>query len=86
MIMSAVLAVALNAVPVKHQPHTITVSGQDISRLVRDVRQTVDRRGTTHLTGHDQRDRLFDLTIDKAGHVEGSVGSWDVAFQATDAG
>jgi hypothetical protein len=84
MIMSAVLAVALNAVPVKHEPQTIT--GQEISRLVRDVRRTVDRRGTTHLTGHDKRERAFDLTIDKAGHVEGSVGIWDVAFQATDAG
>jgi len=86
MIVSAVLAVALNAVPIKHEPQTVTVSGQEISRLVRDVRRTVDRRGTTHLTGHDKRDRAFDLTIDKAGHVEGSVGIWDVAFQAVDAG
>jgi hypothetical protein len=85
MIMSAVLAVALNAVPVMHQPQSLTARGQQLCSLVRDVHQTVDRRGDVHLVGHDKANRAFDLKIYGNGDVEGSVGAWDVSFHAVDA-
>ena len=86
MIMSAVLAVALNTVGVKYQPQTLVARGQELSSLVRDVHQTVDRHGTVHLIGHDKANRAFDLKVYGNGDVEGSVGAWDVSFHAVDAG
>jgi hypothetical protein len=86
MIISAVVAVALGAAPIQVGPKgAIYAAGQNMSDLVRDYRQSTDRRGTIHVEGHDLKGRPFELTIDRKGYVEGSVGFWDIAFHAAEA-
>jgi hypothetical protein len=87
MIMSAVLAVALNAVPVKAErsPQSFRAAAQDMSELVQSYRQSLDRRGTTHIKGVDRKGRPFEISVSRQGQVQGSVGAWDVSFHASDA-
>jgi hypothetical protein len=84
MITSAVLAVALNAVPVNVEtaPQSVRVAGQNMSELVLNCRQSVDRNGTAHLVGVDRKGRSFDITVSPKGDVEGSVGPWEVSFHS----
>jgi hypothetical protein len=82
MLMSTVVAVALGMAPIKQDG---TVTG-DYSKIVGSYSQTVDKRGTTHLSGfHRITGAPFDLTIDKDGNVEGNVGEMMITFQAREA-
>ena len=87
MIINAVVAVALGAAPVQAGPGAgaIYTTGQNMSELVRDYQQSTDRRGTTHIEGHDLKGRPFELTIDRKGYVEASVGFWSISFRVADA-
>lgn len=82
MLMSTVLAVALGLTPVKEngRPQIVEV-GTDATQQIGRYSQTVDSRGLTHVRGFDRLGREYELTLDRKGHVEGTVGAWSVTFQ-----
>jgi hypothetical protein len=82
MLMSTVVAVALGMAPVKQDG---TVTG-DYSKIVGRFSQTIDKRGMTRLSGfHRVTGAPFEITIDKDGNVEGTVGELMITFQVRQA-
>ena len=82
MLMSTIVAVVLGMAPVAQDG---TVTG-DYSNIVGRYSQTVDKRGTTRLTGfHRVTGAPFEITIDKDGNVEGEVGDMVITFRAREA-
>jgi hypothetical protein len=82
MLMSTIVAVALGMAPVAQDG---TVTG-DYSKIVGRYSQSVDKRGTTRLTGfHRVTGAPFTITIDKDGNVEGDVGDMVIMFRAREA-
>lgn len=82
MLMSTIVAVALGMAPIAQDG---TVSG-DYSKIVGRYSQKVDKRGTTRLTGfHRVTGAPFEITIDKDGNVEGTVGEMSITFKAREA-
>ena len=83
MLMSAVVAVALGLAPVKEwsAPQLVEVD-QKIAAQIGRYKQHAGKDGTTHVYGCDRHGRIYDLSIDSKGHVEGHVGAWDVSFDA----
>jgi len=81
---TAVLAVALGLTPAPGAglaAQQVRVSAAAVAEAVGRYRQTIDRRGTVHLTGLDRRTgRAFDIRADRAGHVEAAVGPWLYTF------
>jgi hypothetical protein len=84
MLMSTIVAVALGLAPTQQAGNQF-VSG-DYSKQVGQFSQYVDRRGTTHVSGHDHWGVPYELVMDRNGYVEASVGSsWIVQFQVKEA-
>jgi len=78
MLMSTIIAVALGIAPISHDG---TVSG-DYSKIVGRYSQSVDSRGKTHVRGfHGVTGAPYELTMDKDGNVEATVGELIVNFQ-----
>ncbi len=78
MLVSTVVAVPLGIAPV--QPDGRVTGNYDnmVSRYV----QTVDASGKTHVRGFNRLNgTAYELTLDKYGNVEGSVGDWSVTFR-----
>ena len=73
MLLSAVVAVALGVAPIDQATPAQTVSG-DYTSQVGKFSQRVDRRGTTHVRGVDRRGSSYDITLDRHGYVEATVG------------
>lgn len=84
--MTTIVAVALGIVPIGHNGIVQPVREKDAQAIGR-ISETVDDTGTTHLKGMDRSTgRLFHLTVNPYGRVEGSVGDWVVTFQVSSAG
>ncbi|HEY6047805.1 MAG TPA: hypothetical protein VIV07_02030 [Sphingomicrobium sp.] len=85
MMMTAVVAVALGLTPVAEGPaQTVRVSS-DIAAKIGRYSQATDARGTTRVRGYDRLGRPYELTIDKHGYVEASVGDQIVSFRVSEA-
>ena len=83
MLMSTVVAIALGVAPVKQDG---TVTG-DYSAVVGRYSQSVDRHGTTHISGFNRLTGTpYDLALDNEGNVEARVGDSIIAFHVQDAG
>lgn len=79
MLMSTIVAVTLGMAPIAQDG---TVTG-DYSNIVGRYSQTIDRRGTTHLSGfHRVTGAPFEIAVDKDGNVEGIVGDMVITFKA----
>jgi len=78
MLMTTIVAVALGVAPVNQDPQS--VSG-DYSNQVGRYSQTVDHRGTTHITGRDRGGASYELVMDKHGNVEATVGERVITFR-----
>ena len=51
-----------------------------------EVAQIVDRAGTNHVRGFNRLTGApYELTVDRNGHVQGTVGDWDIAFSVKEA-
>lgn len=88
MIMNAVLAVALGLAPIKPgiETQVIQYNPTDYAGLIGRYQQSVDRRGTTHLTGYDRlTGRPFDIAVRESGQVEGTVGEQYISFTVSQA-
>lgn len=85
MLMTTILAVALGYAPVKEGVAQIVIPDASLELMVGRYSQTVDKTGRTHVRGFDRLGRAYDLTLDGAGKVEGSVGDWYVTLQVKDA-
>ena len=84
MIMTTVVAVALGLAPVKDGSAQI-VSG-NYATAVGSYSQTVDRQGRTHLRGFNRFNGApYEITVDKDGKVEGTVGDYVVSFRVAEA-
>jgi hypothetical protein len=77
MLVSTVVAVALGIAPV--QPDGRVTGNYD--NIVGRYVQTVDASGKTHVRGCRLNGAAYELTLDKYGNVEGSVGDWSVTFR-----
>lgn len=87
MLMNAVLAVALGLAPIKagQQVQVIQYKPRDYAGLIGRYSQSVDKRGTTHLTGYDRlTGKPFDLAVAQDGNVEGTVGEMYVRFHVSE--
>ncbi len=80
MLLSTILAVALGYAPVKDGATQIVRPDRQAEQMIGRYRQTVDKNGRTHVRGFDRLGRAYDLTLDQSGDVEGTVGTWDIAF------
>jgi hypothetical protein len=81
MMMSTIVAVALGVAPVDENG-TVRMISSDYSRKLGRYSQFVDRRGTTFVRGRDTSGRAYDITIDRNGYVEASVGELTITFRA----
>ena len=87
MLMNAVLAVALGLAPIKagQQVQVIQYKPSDYAGLIGRYSQSIDKRGTTHLTGFDRlTGNPFDLAVAEDGHVAGNVGDMYVTFEISE--
>ena len=87
MLMSAVVAVALGLAPIKagQQVQVIQYKPSDYAGLIGRYSQSVDKRGTTRLSGFDRlTGRPFDLAVAQNGRVEGNVGDMYITFQISE--
>lgn len=87
MLMNAVLAVALGLAPMKvgQQVQVIQYKASDYAGLIGRYSQSVDKRGTTHLTGFDRlTGKPFDLAVAQDGHVAGNVGDMYITFEISE--
>lgn len=83
--MSTIVAVALGLTPIGHDG-TVQPISEDQARTIGRFTETTDDTGTTHLTGVNRdTGEQFHLTVNPYGRVEGSVGSWAVTFQVSNA-
>ena len=78
MLMPTVVAVALGVAPVTQDPQPVN---GDYSSRIGNYSQSIDRQGTTHVRGRDPRGRAYELTVDRNGNVEASVGERVVNFR-----
>lgn len=85
MFMPTVIAVALGYSTVNGpEVQTVTVTPAAVANIGH-FSQSIGRDGKTYLRGFDRRTGApYDLTVAKDGHVEGTVGSWDISFQFLD--
>jgi hypothetical protein len=85
MLMTTVVAVALGLAPVKPDG-TVAPSRDNYAAIVGRYSQTIDPGGTKHVRGYDRLTGApYDVSIDKNGNVEGTVGSWYIKFHVKDA-
>jgi hypothetical protein len=78
MLMSTIIAVALGMAPINPDG---TVSG-DYSKIIGRYSQSVDNRGKTYVHGfHAITGAPYELTMDRDGNVEATVGELIVNFQ-----
>jgi len=82
MLMSTIVAVALGVAPVKQDPQTIA---GDYSSKIGTYSQSIDSRGTAHVSGRDARGQTYQLTVDRNGYVEATVGEHVVNFRVQEA-
>lgn len=81
MIMTTVVAVALGFAPVANNG-TVQQAPDNYAMQVGRFIQSVDALGRTHLRGFNRfTGAPYELTLDQAGHVEGSVGDDYVTFE-----
>jgi hypothetical protein len=84
MLMTTVVAVALGLAPVKPDG-TVAPSRDDYATIVGRYSQTIDPIGTKHARGYDRLTGApYDVSIDKDGNVEGTVGSWYIELHVKD--
>jgi hypothetical protein len=83
MLMETVIAVALGVAPV-NEDGAVQAASADYAVKVGQYSQVVDRRGTTHVRGHDVRGQAYDLVMDKNGYVEASIGERVITFRVQD--
>ncbi|GAA3903626.1 hypothetical protein GCM10022276_22860 [Sphingomonas limnosediminicola] len=85
MMMTTIVAVALGFAPVT-QDGSVQPASDNYSNIVGRYSQTIERDGKTLLRGSNRvTGAHYELTVDPAGRVEGTVGDWYVTFQAKDA-
>jgi hypothetical protein len=84
MLISAVVAVALGVAPVDQVNPTQVISG-DYSSQVGRYSKRIDARGTTYVRGTDRSGSGYEITVDRHGYVEASVGDRVVTFHVQDA-
>ena len=86
MIISAIVAVALGLTPVKESsaPQLVEVDQKTVAAIGR-YSQFTGKDGRIHVRGFDSSGRVYHITIDSKGHVEGDVGDWHVVYDVTDA-
>jgi hypothetical protein len=78
--MTTVIAVALGFAPVPADG-TVNFVGVDTEKMIGRYSETVDDTGTTHLRGLNRRTgKIYHITVNPYGRVEGSVGDWTVSF------
>jgi len=85
MLIPTVVAIALGVAPTRQEAPAQVVSG-DYSKQIGRYSQSVDRRGTTRIFGHDRNGASYELFIDKNGNVEASVGNRVVSFHVEEEG
>jgi hypothetical protein len=84
MLMPVVVAVALGIAPVNHDG-SVPGSNENYAAKIGHYTESVDRRGTTHITGRDSNGRRYELVMTKNGYVEASVGEHDISFRVENA-
>ena len=83
--MTTIIAVALGLTPA--QPNgEVRLLTADQESMIGRYSETTDDTGTVHLVGSDRvTGKLFHLTVNPFGRVEGSVGDQVVSFQVSPA-
>ena len=85
-ITTSILAVAIGLVPVPRNGHVAPISPAD-ARMIGRLKQTVDGAGNIHLAGFARHTgQAFELVVEPDGDVSGSVGDFDVSFNAKEVG
>jgi hypothetical protein len=79
--MTTIIAVALGLMPA--QPNgEVNMPTAEQARMIGRYSETTDDTGTTHLMGSDRMSgKLFHLTVNPFGRVEGTVGDQVVSFR-----
>jgi hypothetical protein len=85
MFMTTIVAIALGFAPIK-QDGSVEPSRDNYIGAVGRYSQIVDRAGTNHVRGFNRLTGApYELTVDRNGHVQGTVGDWDIAFSVKEA-
>ena len=83
--MTTIIAVALGLLPAQPNGEVKMLTAEQAS-MIGGYSETTDDTGTTHLVGNDRTSgKLFHLTVNPFGRVEGSVGDQVVSFQVNPA-
>ena len=84
MLMNTVIAVALGYAPLNGTGPEIVQANPKAEQMIGSYNQYTDKNGVTHVTGLDRLGRLYQLTLDRSGHVYATIGIWDVAFDVSE--